>query len=89
MYSGASLSWTHVWEPIPILQQKVPHLSGNSVIQTVSLGRGVRISEARLYIQQKPIKKMSLYLLLIACLAQKCTGLNKNRRNFCVTIKRL
>ena len=42
LYSGASLIRTplirtHVWEPIPIPQQKVPHLSGNSVIRTVSL----------------------------------------------------
>ena len=45
-YSGASfirtsLIRTHVWEPIPIPQQKVPHLSGNSVIRTVSLGTEV------------------------------------------------
>ena len=52
-FSGASLiwtpliwiihlsAWTHVWEPIPIPQQKVTHLSGNSVIRTVSLGTEV------------------------------------------------
>ena len=40
-YSVASLIRTPVWEPIPIPQQKVTHLSGNSVIRTVSLGMEV------------------------------------------------
>ena len=39
-YPDYSLIGTHVWEPIRIPQQKVPHLSGQS--------GGVRISEARL-----------------------------------------
>ena len=46
-YPYYSLIWTHVWEPIPIPQQKVPHLSGNSVNRTRN--RGVWISEVRLY----------------------------------------
>ena len=40
-YPDYSLIWTPVWEPIPIPQQKVTHLSGNSVIWTVSLGTEV------------------------------------------------
>ena len=49
-YPDYSLIWTHVWEPIPIPQQKVPHFSGSLVIRTCSQSgnRGVRISEARL-----------------------------------------
>ena len=37
-YPDYSLIPTHVWEPIPIPQHKVTHLSGNSVIRIVSLG---------------------------------------------------
>ena len=40
-YPEHSLIRTPVWEPISILQQKVAHLSGNSVIRTVSLGTEV------------------------------------------------
>ena len=40
-YPDYSLIQTHVWEPIPISQQKLTHLSGNSVIRTVSLGTKV------------------------------------------------
>ena len=40
-YPDYSLIQTPVWEPIPIPQQKVPHLYGNSVIRTVSLGTEV------------------------------------------------
>ena len=48
IYSGASLIRTPVWEPIPIHQQKVTHLSGNSVIRTAILGTE-QISEVPLY----------------------------------------
>ena len=46
LYSVASLIRTllirtPVWEPIPIPQQIMTHLSGNSVIRTVSLGTEV------------------------------------------------
>ena len=40
-YPDYSLIQTPVWEPIPIPQQKVTYLSGNSVIRTVSLGTEV------------------------------------------------
>ena len=40
-YPDYSLIRTHVWEPIHIPQQKVPHLSENSVIRTVSVGTEV------------------------------------------------
>ena len=44
-YPDYSLIRTPVWEPIPMPQQKVTHLSGNSLIRTVS--------EALLYILVK------------------------------------
>ena len=40
-YPDYSLVRTHVWKSIPIPQQKVTHLSRNSVIRTVSLGTEV------------------------------------------------
>ena len=65
IYPDYSLIRTHVWELIPILQQKVhPEIRKFSYTDSQSGNRGVRISEAQLYTPIKLLCPPKIFILI-------------------------